>query len=141
MRILLLTQYYWPENFPINGLVPLLVARGVEVTVLTGKPNYPDGLIFEGYRAGGRQRELHNGTVILRLPIVSRGSRSRTRLALNYLSFILSIWYSFTLHHLYFKHCRRYGSPVAGECPWWFGFRICGLRVCLQRGESKIGGS
>lgn len=90
MRILLLTQYYWPENFPINGLVPLLVARGVEVTVLTGKPNYPDGLIFEGYRAGGRQRELHNGTVILRLPIVSRGSRSRTRLALNYLSFILS---------------------------------------------------
>jgi glycosyltransferase involved in cell wall biosynthesis len=90
MRILLLTQYYWPENFLINSLVPLLVARGVEVTVLTGKPNYPDGLIFEGYRAGGRQREQHNGTVILRVPIVSRGSRSRTRLALNYLSFILS---------------------------------------------------
>jgi glycosyltransferase involved in cell wall biosynthesis len=90
MRVLLLTQYYWPENFLINSLVPLLVARGVEVTVLTGKPNYPDGLIFEGYQAGGCQRERHDDTIILRLPIVARGSRSRTRLALNYLSFIFS---------------------------------------------------
>lgn len=90
MRILLLTQYYWPENFLINSLVPLLVARGVEVTVLTGKPNYPDGLIFEGYRAGGCQREQHDDTIVLRLPIFVRGSRSRTRLALNYLSFIFS---------------------------------------------------
>lgn len=90
MRILLLTQYYWPENFLINSLVPLLVARGVEVTVLTGKPNYPDGLIFEGYRAGGCQREQHDDTIVLRLPIFARGSRSRTRLALNYLSFIFS---------------------------------------------------
>ena len=90
MRILLLTQYYWPENFLINSLVSLLVARGVEVTVLTGKPNYPDGLIFEGYRAGGCHREQHDGTIILRLPIVARGHRSRTRLALNYLSFIFS---------------------------------------------------
>ena len=90
MRILLLTQYYWPENFLINSLVPLLVARGVEVTVLTGKPNYPDGLIFDGYRAGGQQIEKHDGTIILRLPIVARGRRSRVRLALNYLSFIIS---------------------------------------------------
>ncbi len=90
MRVLLLTQYYWPENFLINSLVPLLVARGVEVTVLTGKPNYPDGDIFEGYRAGGRQREEHDGVTVLRLPIVARGQHSHVRLALNYLSFIFS---------------------------------------------------
>jgi len=90
MRILLLTQYYWPENFLINSLVPLLVARGIEVTVLTGKPNYPDGLIFEGYRARGFQTEQHDGAIILRLPIVARGYRSHARLGLNYLSFIFS---------------------------------------------------
>jgi glycosyltransferase involved in cell wall biosynthesis len=90
MRVLLLTQYFWPENFLINSMVPLLVARGVEVTVLTGKPNYPDGLIFEGYQALGCQRDQHDGTTILRLPIIARGSRSHLRLALNYLSFIFS---------------------------------------------------
>lgn len=90
MQVLLVTQYYWPENFLINNLVPLLAARGVEVTVLTGKPNYPDGLIFPGYRASGTQTERHDGTAILRLPIFPRGRSSHIRLALNYLSFIFS---------------------------------------------------
>ena len=90
MRVLLVTQYYWPENFLINNLVPLLAARGVEVTVLTGKPNYPEGYIFRGYRAGGTQIEQHDGVTVLRLPIVPRGHSSRMRLAFNYISFILS---------------------------------------------------
>ncbi len=90
MRILLVTQYYWPENFLINVLVPLLVERGVEVTVLTAKPNYPDGFIFKGYRAGGCQQEKHEGITILRLPIAPRGNGSRARLVVNYLSFIFS---------------------------------------------------
>lgn len=90
MRLLILTQYYWPENFLINSLVPLLAARGAEVTVLTGKPNYPGGQIFDGYRACGVQSEQHEGTAVLRLPIVARGQRSRLRLVLNYLSFIFA---------------------------------------------------
>ena len=90
MRILLLTQYYWPENFIINSVVKLLAVRGVEVTVLTGKPNYPDGKIFKGYQSLGCQIELHDGTTILRLPILTRGYRSRIRLSLNYISFIFS---------------------------------------------------
>lgn len=90
MKLLLLTQYYWPENFLINNLVPLLVSRGVEVTVLTGKPNYPDGKIFRGYQAYGTKTELHNGVIVHRLPIVARGRRSKVKLALNYMSFILA---------------------------------------------------
>jgi glycosyltransferase involved in cell wall biosynthesis len=90
MRVLLVTQYYWPENFLINHLVPLLLARGVEVTVLTGKPNYPDGLMFPGYRAMGTQAEHHEGVEILRIPTFPRGRNSHTRLALNYFAFILA---------------------------------------------------
>lgn len=90
MRVLLLTQYYWPENFLINSLIPLLSARGVEIRVLTGKPNYPGGQVFKGYRASGVLREQHNGVTIHRLPIVARGQRSKVRLALNYISFILA---------------------------------------------------
>ena len=50
MKILVVSQYFWPENFRINDLVKELVNRGHEVTVLTGEPNYPDGKIFPEYR-------------------------------------------------------------------------------------------
>jgi glycosyltransferase involved in cell wall biosynthesis len=90
MHVLLVSQYYWPENFIINRMVSLLVARGLNVTVLTGKPNYPDGKIYLGYEAWGLQIEQHDGATLLRVPIVARGKLSGMRLALNYLSFILS---------------------------------------------------
>lgn len=90
MRLLLVTQYFWPETFIVNDLVLLLQARGIEVTVLTGKPNYPGGKIFDGYKAGGVQRENFAGVEIVRVPIVPRGQKSRIRLAANYLSFIVS---------------------------------------------------
>ena len=43
MRLLVVTQYFWRENFRINDLVAELVGRGHHVTVLTGHPNYPAG--------------------------------------------------------------------------------------------------
>ena len=39
----MVSQYFWPENFRINEVVRSLVEKGVEVDVLTGKPNYPEG--------------------------------------------------------------------------------------------------
>lgn len=90
VRILLFTQYFWPENFRINDLVPSLVNSGINVTVVTGKPNYPDGRIFAGYRAAGILHERHEGAEVLRMPLVPRGKASRLRLTINYLSFILS---------------------------------------------------
>lgn len=90
MRLLIVSQYFWPENFIVNDLVELLAERGVEVTVLTGKPNYPGGAIFEGYRATGIQLQDYCGARVVRVPLVPRGQNSRTRLALNYLSFLLS---------------------------------------------------
>lgn len=90
MRILVVSQYFWPETFIINDLVQLLHDRGVEVTVLTGKPNYPGGRIFEGYRMCGVQRETLGPVKIVRLPLYPRGQRSAFGLALNYLSFIAS---------------------------------------------------
>lgn len=90
MRILVVSQYFWPEGFRINELCKSLVERGVSVDILTGKPNYPQGKVFEGYRAGGCQHEQHNGIKISRVPLAPRGQNSRLRLALNYLSFIFS---------------------------------------------------
>jgi colanic acid biosynthesis glycosyl transferase WcaI len=50
MEILIVTQYYWPENFRVNDLAKELVQRGHNVTVLTGVPNYPTGTVSEAYR-------------------------------------------------------------------------------------------
>ena len=90
MRILIVSQYFWPESFRINDLVRSLVDRDVSVDVLTGKPNYPEGSIFSGYSAGGFLRESWHSANIFRVPIFPRGYRSGVRLFLNYMSFIVS---------------------------------------------------
>lgn len=88
MKVLLVSQYFWPETFGINALTLALRARGVEVTVLTGKPNYPDGKVFAGYSAWGCRRENWQGIEVVRVPLFPRGQKSGWRLALNYLSFV-----------------------------------------------------
>lgn len=90
MKVLIWSQYFWPENFLINELAVSLQQSGVKVTVLTGKPNYPEGKIAAGYKANGIQRELYEGVEVIRVPLVPRGSGSPWRLALNYLSFVCS---------------------------------------------------
>lgn len=90
MKLLLVSQYFWPESFAINALARSLCERGVEVTVVTGQPNYPEGEVFTGYSAWRIQREGFNGMEVLRLPLFPRGKRSSLRLALNYLSFVFA---------------------------------------------------
>jgi glycosyltransferase involved in cell wall biosynthesis len=90
MKVLIWTQYFWPENFHINSVARALFEQGVEVTVLTGKPNYPEGKLFPGYRAGGVHREKYSGFDVIRIPLRERGIGSAKGLALNYLSFIIS---------------------------------------------------
>lgn len=85
-----MSQYYWPENFRINEVAQSLSAKGVKVEILTGKPNYPVGTVFGGYKEMGCVEETLNGLRVNRVPIFARGKGS-TRLALNYISFILSV--------------------------------------------------
>lgn len=86
---MILTQYFWPEGFSINAVAQSMVEKGVEVDVLTCKPNYPSGKVFPGYRAWDFQKENYQGVSIYRIPFLPRGSGG-VRLALNYLSFIIS---------------------------------------------------
>ena len=90
MKLLVVSQYFWPENFRINDLVRSLIKKGHAIDILTGKPNYPEGIIYPGYRSWGCQVEAWQGMKIYRVPIAARGSRNGIRLALNYLSFVVS---------------------------------------------------
>ncbi|HVT37479.1 MAG TPA: glycosyltransferase family 4 protein [Gemmatimonadaceae bacterium] len=89
MRVLVVSQYFWPENFRINDLVADLVGRGHTVTVLTGQPNYPEGVILPEFAAKPSRYARYAGAEVLRIPLVPRG-RGKIRLALNYASFALA---------------------------------------------------
>jgi glycosyltransferase involved in cell wall biosynthesis len=91
MKLLVVSQYFWPETFIISDFVRKLAEQGHEVVVATGKPNYPDGRVFTGYRARGMVRERFLDTVdVVRVPIWPRGRGGGVNLALNYLSFVFS---------------------------------------------------
>ncbi|WP_443640338.1 glycosyltransferase family 4 protein [Candidatus Njordibacter sp. Uisw_039] len=88
MNILIVSQYFWPENFRINDLSKELVERGHNVTVLTGLPNYPQGHIFPDFNNNPSDYQYYEGVDVIRVPLISRG-KSSWRLALNYLSFAI----------------------------------------------------
>lgn len=90
MRILVISQYFWPENFKINDLVLGLKERGHEVSVLTGLPNYPSGNFFEGYNSTSSD-EVWEGIKVYRSKLIPRGNGG-VKLFLNYISFVVYGW-------------------------------------------------
>ncbi len=89
MKILIVSQYFFPEEFKVNDLAEELVRRGHKVTVLTGKPNYPQGKYYDGYKFGGIQCEDYKGAKVIRVPLVNRGKGGTFGLLANYLSYVL----------------------------------------------------
>lgn len=96
-HILVISQYFYPEQFRINDICSEWVKRGYKVTVITGIPNYPQGKFFDGYGFSKKRKETYNGIEIIRIPLIPRGNKS-IMLALNYLSFVISgfFWKIFT---------------------------------------------
>lgn len=90
MKILLISQHFYPEDFKCNDVAFELVRRGHEVTVLAGIPNYPLGKFFDGYGLFTKRVEMLNGVKVIRSAVVPRGKGGAIRLALNYFSFAFS---------------------------------------------------
>lgn len=88
LRILVVSQYFWPENFRVNDLVKEWVQRGHVVTVLTGIPNYPAGKVFDAYSQQPAAFAEYEGAIVVRVPMLARGTGG-LRLLLNYLSFVV----------------------------------------------------
>jgi glycosyltransferase involved in cell wall biosynthesis len=91
MRILLLTQWFEPEpTFKGLPFARELAARGHEVQVLTGFPNYPGGKLYPGHRIRPWAREQIDGVSILRVALYPSHDKSGFRRILNYASFAIS---------------------------------------------------
>ena len=87
MKILIITQYFWPESFKINDIAIALIERGHQVSVLTGKPNYPEGKFYKGYTYFDKNFEVWNNIKIYRSLMTPRGNGKGILLFLNYVTF------------------------------------------------------
>ncbi len=88
-HLLVVSQYFYPEQFRINDICSEWVKRGYKVTVLTGIPNYPQGKFYEGYGFFSKRKEFYKGMEIIRIPLIPRGTGA-IMMALNYFSFVIS---------------------------------------------------
>ena len=88
MKILVVCQHFYPENFRINDICIELVKKGHAVTVLTGLPNYPEGKVLKEYRGHKNRKQFVNGIKIERCSLVGRG-KSTLMMGINYIWFLL----------------------------------------------------
>lgn len=94
MNILIVSQYFYPENFKVNDIAFDFVKKGHTVTVLTGKPNYPNGRFFKGYNFFNKRKELINGVNVVRVPLFPRFNGNGKFLAINYFSFLFFTFFA-----------------------------------------------
>lgn len=104
----MVTQYFWPENFRINELVSELVRDGYHVDVITGRPNYPGGSIFQEYKDCPSKFSDYHGAKVYRVIGPPRG-RYKWSLAFSYLFFPIIT----TFYGLIFLRKSQYTSILA----------------------------
>jgi len=90
LNILVVTQYFWPENFKVNDVVKFLLSKNHTVDVLTAEPNYPDGKLFNKYKENKRNFINYHGASVYRVPIYLRRNSSPFNLFVNYLTYAIS---------------------------------------------------
>ena len=128
MRLLVVSQYFWPENFRINDLVTELVRRGHQVTVLTGLPNYPDGKIFQEFCDDPSRYSHYEGAEVIRVPLMPR-EQGGVRLMLNYLTFAVSA----SVIGLWKLRARQFDAILAYEpSPITVGLPAAAMRAVKQ---------
>ena len=90
MNVLIVTQYFWPEYFRVNDLAIELKKKNINVDILTGYPNYPQGEIYRDFLENRNKYNELEGVQIYRVPIFPRKTGANFFLILNYLSFLIS---------------------------------------------------
>lgn len=104
MRLLILTNHFYPESFRVNDIAFDRAQRGDDVTVLTGIPDYPEGHFHKGYSLFKKRVEYVNGVKVVHVPIIPRGDGGKIRMMLNYASSIFFFFFYGWYQALFHKH-------------------------------------
>jgi glycosyltransferase involved in cell wall biosynthesis len=118
VKILIVSQNFYPDNFKINEVAVELKKSGHEVTVLTGLADYSTGHIPKKYRYWKNRNEVYRGIQIHRVRTISRRTGPIFR-SLNYLSFAINGWFwgklqrqSYDLVYVYLVSPVTMGIPA-----------------------------
>lgn len=131
-RILIVSQYYYPENAKISDLAAALVDRGYEVLALTGKPNYPSGRYYPGYEYKGIVEEEISGVKVTRVPLRRRKASGAVDLLLNYASFVRNACKYIRRHPIKADAAICFGtSPITQAFPALLNKKLTSTRVLL----------
>ena len=128
MKILVISQYYFPEQFQINEIAPELVHRGYEVTIVSGLPNYPRGEIFDGYEKEDAIRKKEDdyfqrtGVKVIHCKNVPRG-HNPIQLIRNYYSFV--------------KESKKIIRTLSGDFDVVLGYQLSPITSMLAALEYK----
>ncbi len=102
MKLLIVTNHFYPESFRVNDIAFDRAQLGDEVTVLTGIPDYPEGHFHKGYSFFKKRVEWVNGMKVVHVPLIPRGNGNKIRMVLNYASsvffFFFYGWYQALFH-------------------------------------------
>jgi SPP1 family predicted phage head-tail adaptor len=131
LKILVITQYFWPETFRVNDIVRYLKENNCDVDVLTGLPNYPEGILHEEFKKNREKFNDYYGANIFRVPLFLRRDASKFNLFLNYISFVISaiIFGSFILRKKKYDIVFSFAtSPLTSSLPAIFFSKIKSCR-------------
>lgn len=134
MKILVVSQYFWPEYFRINELCECLRNIGHEIDVITGIPNYPQGKYYPGYGIFKNKKQNYKGINVYRVPIIPRRQDGGDkRLIPNYLSYAItaSIKIAFKIFHKYDAVLVYEVSPITQVYPALLFRWLTKTPVCL----------
>jgi len=127
MRVLVITQYFWPEYFRINDIVKYLKKKKYNVDVLTSVPNYPSGTIFKDFKLNKVNYSHYYGAKIYRVPIYLRRNSNKINLFINYISYVIStcvIGFFITRKKKYYIIFFFGTSPITSAIPGLFFSKI-----------------
>ncbi len=86
-KILIISQHFWPENFRISDIATGFAENDIDADVICGIPNYPNGIVPEGYGFFKNKKQNYNGVNVYRTWEITRKGNSNIRIFLNYISY------------------------------------------------------
>ena len=88
-KILIVTEYFYPEEFKINEVAQEWKKKGYQVDILTHNPTYPHGQIFEYYKNKWFSKESYEGMTVYRVKSVTGYKTNLFKKLLKYFTFMI----------------------------------------------------